>query len=89
MVLSDPPARHELDDLFSIACSEAIACGWLVVTNPLPANAIARARGKRTTKAIARTGPEDVVQAIVALIENGPWPASSSPRRRSAPEAVC
>jgi 1-phosphofructokinase len=40
MVLSDPPSRHELDDLFARACSEAIACGWLVVTNPLPADAL-------------------------------------------------
>jgi 1-phosphofructokinase len=40
VALSDPPSRHELDDLFSRACSEAIACGWLVVTNPLPADAL-------------------------------------------------
>lgn len=40
MALSDPPSRHELDDLFSRTCSEAIACGWLVVTNPLPADAL-------------------------------------------------
>jgi 1-phosphofructokinase len=38
--LSDPPSRHELDDLFSRTCSEAIACGWLVVTNPFPADAL-------------------------------------------------
>jgi 1-phosphofructokinase len=40
MALSDPPSRDELDDLFARACSEAIACGWLVVTNPLPADAL-------------------------------------------------
>ena len=40
MALSDPPSRHELDDLFARTCSEAIACGWLVVTNPLPADAL-------------------------------------------------
>jgi len=38
--LSDPPSRHELDELFSIACAEAIACGWLVIANPLPAEAL-------------------------------------------------
>jgi 1-phosphofructokinase len=38
--LSDPPSRHELDDLFSRTCSEAIACGWLVVTNPFPADSL-------------------------------------------------
>lgn len=37
--LSDPPSRHELDELFSITCAEAIASGWLVITNPLPAEA--------------------------------------------------
>jgi 1-phosphofructokinase len=36
MTLSDPPTRHELDELVSLACAEAIACGWLVVTNPMP-----------------------------------------------------
>jgi len=36
MRLSEPPSRHELDELFSIACSQAIACGTLLVTNPLP-----------------------------------------------------
>ncbi len=38
--LSDPPSRHELDELFSITCAEAIACGWLTVTNPMPGNAL-------------------------------------------------
>jgi 1-phosphofructokinase len=40
VALSDPPSRHELDELFSRACAEAIACGWLVVTNPLPGDAL-------------------------------------------------
>jgi len=39
-VLSDPPSRHELDELFSLTCVEALACGWLVITNPLPADAL-------------------------------------------------
>ena len=38
--LSDPPSRHELDELVSLACAEAIANRWLVVTNPLPADAL-------------------------------------------------
>jgi 1-phosphofructokinase len=37
---SDPPTRHELDELISIACAEAISAGWLVVTNPTPADAL-------------------------------------------------
>ncbi len=36
MKLSDPPSRHELDELFSQTCAQALACGWLVVTNPMP-----------------------------------------------------
>ena len=38
--LNDPPSRHELDELFSLTCVEALAGGWLVVTNPLPAEAL-------------------------------------------------
>lgn len=37
---SDPPSRHELDELFSRTCAEAIAAGWLVVCNPMPAEAL-------------------------------------------------
>jgi 1-phosphofructokinase len=40
MKLSDPPSRHELDELLSLTCAQALACGWLVVTNPLPAEAL-------------------------------------------------
>lgn len=36
MTLSDPPSRHELDELFSLTCAEAIACRYLLVTNPMP-----------------------------------------------------
>lgn len=36
MSVSDPPTRHELDDLFSRTVAEAIDCGILVVTNPMP-----------------------------------------------------
>jgi len=38
--LADPPSRHELDELFSLTCVDALAGGWLVVTNPLPAEAL-------------------------------------------------
>lgn len=40
-VLSEPPSRHELDDLVSIACAEGIATGWLAITNPMPGDALA------------------------------------------------
>jgi 1-phosphofructokinase len=40
MTVSDPPTRHELDELFSLTYAEAIACGWLVVTNPMPGSSL-------------------------------------------------
>lgn len=40
MRLSDPPSRHELDELVSLTCAHALACGWLVVTNPLPGDSL-------------------------------------------------
>ncbi|MGA2453192.1 MAG: PfkB family carbohydrate kinase [Solirubrobacteraceae bacterium] len=40
MSLSDAPSRHELDELFSHTCAQALACGWLVVTNPLPGESL-------------------------------------------------
>ena len=40
MTVSEPPSRHELDELFSLTCADAIACGWLIVTNPMPADSL-------------------------------------------------
>lgn len=40
MTVSDPPSRHELDELFSLTCAEAIGCGWLLVTNPMPGGSL-------------------------------------------------
>jgi len=40
MTLSEPPSRHELDELFSLTCAEAIKCGWLIVTNPMPGSSL-------------------------------------------------
>ncbi len=40
MSLSAPPSRHELDELFSLTCAQALECGWLVVTNPLPGDSL-------------------------------------------------
>ena len=40
LALSEAPSRHEVDELFSTTCAEAINCGWLVVTNPTPAGAL-------------------------------------------------
>ena len=35
-----PPSRHEVDDLFSLACAAAIECGTLAVCNPYPGEAL-------------------------------------------------
>lgn len=40
MSVSDPPSRHELDELFSLTCAEAIGCGTLAVTNPMPGGSL-------------------------------------------------
>ncbi|MGD1059583.1 MAG: PfkB family carbohydrate kinase, partial [Solirubrobacteraceae bacterium] len=40
MSLSDAPSRHELDELCSLTCSQALASGWLVITNPLPGDSL-------------------------------------------------
>ena len=40
MSLSDAPSRHELDELLSLTCSQALECGWLVITNPLPGESL-------------------------------------------------
>ena len=37
---SDPPSRHEIDDLFSITCAAALDSGVLVVCGPVPSEAL-------------------------------------------------
>lgn len=84
MALSDPPSRDELDDLFSLACSEAIACGWLVVTNPLPADALplelyrdlvadVRANGCRTLVDLSTPRVELALEAKPDLVKLNDW----------------
>lgn len=38
--LAPAPSRHELDELFSVACAAALECGLLVVCNPYPGEAL-------------------------------------------------
>jgi 1-phosphofructokinase len=84
MALSDPPSRHELDDLFSVACAEAIACGWLVVTNPLPADALplelyrdlvadVRANGCRTLVDLSTPRVDLALEAEPDLVKLNDW----------------
>ncbi len=82
--LSDPPSRHELDELFSIACAEAIADGWLIVTNPMPAEALpldvygdliadARAGGARTLVDLSAPRLNSALRGEPDLVKLNDW----------------
>jgi 1-phosphofructokinase len=40
MGVSEPPSRHELDELLSSTCARALSCGWLVATDPFPGDCL-------------------------------------------------
>ena len=82
--LSDPPSRHELDELFSITCAEAIAAGWLVVTNPMPGDALpldlygdliadARASGCRTLVDLSTPRLDSALRGRPDLVKLNDW----------------
>jgi len=82
--LSDPPSRHELDELFSIACAEAIADGWLVLTNPMPGDALpleiygdliadARASGCRTLVDLSTPRLDSALRGEPDLVKLNDW----------------
>ena len=82
--LSDPPSRHELDDLVSLTSVEAIAAGWLVVTNPLPADALplecygdlvadARAGGFRTLVDLSTPRLDSALRGEPDLVKLNDW----------------
>lgn len=82
--LSDPPSRHELDDLVSLATVEAIAAGWLVVTNPLPADGLplecygdlvanARAGGCRTLVDLSTPRLDSALRGEPDLVKLNDW----------------
>ncbi len=82
--LSDPPSRHELDELFSLTCAHALASGWLVVTNPLPAESLplevytnlvadARAGGARTLVDLSSPRLEEALAAEPDLVKINEW----------------
>lgn len=84
MELSDAPSRHELDELFSIACAQAIACGWLVVTNPFPAQSLplevygdlvadARAGGARTLVDLSSPRLDSALAGEPDLVKLNDW----------------
>jgi 1-phosphofructokinase len=68
---SDPPSRHEIDDLVSVTCAVALHCDALVVCNPCPADSL----------------PLEVYAAVVADARENGTPVLvdlSSPRLDSA-----
>ncbi len=84
MQLSDPPSRHELDELVSLTCAHALACGWLVVTNPLPAEALpeevygdlvanARAGGCRVLVDLSSPRLESALRGAPDLVKLNDW----------------
>ncbi len=84
MSVSDPPSRHELDDLFSLTCAEAIASGWLIVTNPMPADALpldlygdlvadARANGCRTLVDLSSPRLDSALRGRPDVVKCNDW----------------
>ncbi len=84
MVLSDPPSRHELDELLSLTSSQALACGWLIVTNPLPGDALplecyrelvanARAGGARTLVDLSSPRLDSALEGEPDLVKINDW----------------
>ena len=81
---SEPCSRHELDALFSIACAEALACGWLVVANSMPAEALplsvygnlvadARANGARTLVDLSSPRLDSALTGEPDLVKINDW----------------
>jgi len=82
--LSDPPMQDELDELFSLACAEAVSCGWLVITNPLPAESLplelyrdlvadARASGCRTIVDLSSPRLDSALRGGPDLVKLNDW----------------
>ncbi len=82
--VSEPPSRHELDALFSIACAEALSCGWLVVANPMPGEALplgvygdlvadARANGVRTLVDLSSPRLDSALNGVPDLVKINDW----------------
>ncbi len=84
MSLSDPPSRHELDELFSLTCAQALSSGWLLVTNPLPGEALplevygdlvadARAGGARTLVDLSSPRLDGALASEPDLVKINDW----------------
>jgi 1-phosphofructokinase len=82
--MSEAPSRHELDDLFSRTCAEAIDCGWLVLTNPLPGDALplelyrdliadVRASGTRVLVDLSSPRLDSALESEPELVKLNDW----------------
>jgi 1-phosphofructokinase len=82
--LSEPPSRHELDELFSLACAQALTCGSLLVTNPFPGESLplevygdlvadARAGGCRTFVDLSSPRLDSAVSSEPDLVKLNDW----------------
>ncbi|HWJ50128.1 MAG TPA: PfkB family carbohydrate kinase [Solirubrobacteraceae bacterium] len=82
--VSDPPSRHELDELFSLTVGEALSTGWLVVTNPMPGDALpvevygdlvadARAGGARTLVDLSSPRLDSALRGRPDVVKLNDW----------------
>lgn len=82
--LSEPPSRHELDELFSTTVAESLSCGWLVVANPMPAEALpletygdlvadARSGGCRTLVDLSSPRLDSALRGEPDLVKVNDW----------------
>lgn len=84
MSLSPAPSRHELDELFSLTCAQALECGWLAVTNPMPGDSLpvevygdlvadARAGGARTLVDLSSPRLQSALAGEPDLVKINDW----------------
>jgi 1-phosphofructokinase len=73
---SDPPSRHETDDLFSITCAAALDSEVLVVCGPVPADSIALDVYENLVKDVTANGTKVIVDLspprLNSALEGGP-----------------
>ena len=73
---SDPPTRHETDDLFSITCAAALDSEVLVVCGPVPSDALALDVYENLVADVSANGTKVIVDLssprLDSALEGGP-----------------
>jgi 1-phosphofructokinase len=73
---SDPPSRHETDDLFSITCAAALDSEVLVVCGPVPTDSLALDVYENLVKDVTANGTKVIVDLspprLNSALEGGP-----------------